>query len=250
MPGVTIKSKREIELMRDAGKLLRDVHNRLGEEIAPGISTLDLDKLGEELIRKTDSIPSFLNYEGYPASVCVSINEEVVHGIPKATRIIKEGDIVSLDIGLIHNGYQSDAARTHAVGKVSDEAAALIKVTEESFFEGIKYAKAGNHLHDISNAIGNYCYERGYGVVRDLVGHGIGREMHEAPQIPNFPQKRRGILLCAGMTLAIEPMINIGGDEVKLLSDGWGCVTKDGSLSSHYENTILITDGEPEILTL
>ncbi len=250
MPGVTIKSKREIELMRDAGKLLRDVHNRLGEEIAPGISTLDLDKLGEELIRKTGSIPSFLNYEGYPASVCVSINEEVVHGIPKATRIIKEGDICSLDIGLIHNGYQSDAARTHAVGEVSKEAAALIKVTEESFFEGIKYAKAGNHLHDISNAIGNYCYSRGYGVVRDLVGHGIGREMHEAPQIPNFPQKRRGILLCAGMTLAIEPMINIGGDEVKFLSDGWGCVTKDGSLSSHYENTILITDGEPEILTL
>lgn len=250
MPGVTIKSKREIELMRDAGKLLRDVHNRLGEEIAPGISTLDLDKLGEELIRKTGSIPSFLNYEGYPASVCVSINEEVVHGIPKANRMIKEGDIVSLDIGLIHNGYQSDAARTHAVGCVSDEAAALIKVTEESFFEGIKYAKAGNHLHDISNAIGNYCYSRGYGVVRDLVGHGIGREMHEAPQIPNFPQKRKGILLCAGMTLAIEPMINIGGDEVKFLDDGWGCVTKDGTLSSHYENTILITDDEPEILTL
>ncbi len=250
MPGVTIKSKREIELMREAGKLLRDVHNRLGEEIAPGISTLDLDKLGEELIRKTDSIPSFLNYEGYPASVCVSINEEVVHGIPKAQRIIEEGDIVSLDIGLIHNGFQSDAARTHAVGKVSKEAAALISVTQESFFEGIKYAKAGNHLHDISNAIGNYCYAKGYGVVRELVGHGIGREMHEAPQIPNFPQKRKGILLCAGMTLAIEPMINIGGDDVKFLSDGWGCVTKDGSLSAHYENTILITDSEPEILTL
>ena len=155
-----------------------------------------------------------------------------------------------MDIGLIHNGYQSDAARTHAVGRISKEAAALISVTEESFFEGIKFAKAGNHLHDISNAIGNYCIDRGYGVVYDLVGHGIGREMHEAPQIPNFPQKRRGILLCAGMTLAIEPMINIGTGDVDFQDDGWGCLTADGSLSAHYENTILITDGEPEILTL
>ena len=250
MAGITIKSAREIELMRDAGKLLRDVHLRLGEEVAPGISTLDLNKLGEELIRKTDSIPSFLNYEGYPASVCISINDEVVHGIPKADRIIKDGDIVSLDIGLIHNGYQSDAARTHAVGNVSQEALDLIKVTEQSFFEGIKFAKAGNHLHDISNAIGNYCIDRGYGVVYDLVGHGIGREMHEPPQIPNFPQKRRGVLLCAGMTLAIEPMINIGRGDVKFMDDGWTCKTEDGSLSAHYENTILITDGEPEILSL
>ena len=168
MAGITIKSKREIDLMRDAGKLLRDVHLRLGEEIAPGITTLDLDKLGEELIRKTDSIPSFLNYEGYPASVCVSINDEVVHGIPTKDRIIQDGDIVSLDIGLIHNGWQSDAARTHAVGNVSEEALALIKVTEESFFEGIKFAVAGNHLHDISNAIGNYCIDRGYGVVYEI----------------------------------------------------------------------------------
>ena len=250
MSGVTIKSKREIELMRDAGKLLAEVHNRLGEEIAPGISTLDLDRLGEELIRKSGSIPSFLNYEGYPASVCVSINDEVVHGIPRADRIIKEGDIVSLDIGLIHNGYQSDAARTHAVGQVSEEALALIKVTEESFFEGIKYAVAGNHLFDISNAIGNYCISRGYGVVRDLVGHGIGREMHEPPQIPNFPQKRKGVLLCAGMTLAIEPMINIGRADVDFSDDGWTVTTADGTLSAHYENTILITEGEPEILSL
>ena len=250
MAGITIKSSREIELMRDAGKILRDVHNRLAEEVKPGISTLDIDRLGEELIRKSDSIPSFLGYEGYPASVCVSINEEVVHGIPKADRIVKEGDIVSLDIGLIHNGYQSDAARTHAVGKVSKEAMDLIKVTEQSFFEGIKQAKAGNHLHDISNAIGNYCIDRGYGVVFDLVGHGIGRELHEPPQVPNFPQRRKGVLLCAGMTLAIEPMINIGRGDVKFLDDGWGCVTEDGSLSAHYENTILITDGEPEILSL
>ncbi len=250
MAGITIKSNREIELMREAGKLLRDVHFRLAEELAPGISTLDIDKLCEELIRKTDSIPSFLNYEGYPASVCVSINDEVVHGIPKADRIIQDGDIVSLDIGLIHNGWQSDAARTHAVGAVSQEALDLIKVTEESFFEGIKYAVAGNHLHDISNAIGNYCIDRGYGVVYDLVGHGIGREMHEPPQIPNFPQKRKGVLLCAGMTLAIEPMINIGRGDVKFMDDGWTCKTEDGSLSAHYENTILVTDGEPEILSL
>ena len=250
MSQVTIKSKREIELMRDAGKLLRDVHNRLGEEIAPGISTKDLDRLGEELIRKTGSIPSFLNYEGYPASVCVSLNDEVVHGIPRDDIIIEDGDIVSLDIGLIHNGYQSDAARTHACGKISDEAAALIKVTEESFFEGMKFARAGNHLHDISNAIGNYCIDRGYGVVRDLTGHGIGTEMHEPPVIPNYPQKRKGILLIAGMTLAVEPMINIGRGDVIFYDDGWTCATEDGSLSSHYENTILITDGDPEILTL
>ena len=165
MSGVTIKSHREIELMRDAGKLLADVHNRLGEEIAPGMTSADLNKLGEELIRKTDSIPSFLGYEGYPASVCVSINDVVVHGIPSKTRVIKDGDIVSLDIGLIHNGYQSDAARTHCVGNVSEEARKLVETTKQSFFEGIKFAKAGNHLHDISNAIGYFLMERGYGIV-------------------------------------------------------------------------------------
>lgn len=250
MSGVTIKSQREIELMRDAGKLLADVHNRLAEEIAPGITTLDLDRLGEELIRKSGSIPSFLGYEGYPASVCVSINEEVVHGIPKADRYINEGDIVSLDIGLIHNGYQSDAARTHAVGKCSQEALDLIKVTEESFFEGIKMARAGNHLYDISAAIGNYCTSRGYGVVRELTGHGIGTEMHEDPAIPNYPQRRKGIKLCAGMTLAIEPMITLGRPDVEFGDDGWRCTTQDGSLSAHYENTILVTDGDAEILSL
>ena len=250
MSGVTIKSQREIELMRDAGKLLADVHNRLAEEIAPGITTLDLDRLGEELIRKSGSIPSFLGYEGYPASVCVSINEEVVHGIPKADRYINEGDIVSLDIGLIHNGYQSDAARTHAVGKCSEEALELIKVTKESFFEGIKMARAGNHLYDISAAIGNYCTSRGYGVVRELTGHGIGTEMHEDPAIPNYPQRRKGIKLCAGMTLAIEPMITLGRPDVEFGDDGWRCTTQDGSLSAHYENTILVTDGDAEILSL
>lgn len=250
MSGVTIKSKREIELMRDAGKLLAEVHLKLAEVVAPGISTLEINRICEEMIRKSGSIPSFLGYEGYPASVCVSINDEVVHGIPKADRFIEDGDIVSLDIGLIHNGYQSDAARTHAVGNVSEEALALIKVTEESFFEGVKQARAGNHLYDISAAIGNYCMDRGYGVVRDLTGHGIGTEMHEDPAIPNFPQRRKGMLLCAGMTLAIEPMINIGRADVVFGDDGWRCTTADGSLSAHYENTILVTDGDAEILSL
>ncbi len=230
--------------------MLADVHARLGEFICPGISTLDIDTLGEKLIRSYGCIPNFLNYNGYPASICVSVNDEVVHGIPRADRILQEGDIVSLDAGLIYKGYHSDAARTYAVGKISEEAARLIAVTRQSFFEGIKAAKAGEHLHDISSAIDDYISGFGYGIVRDLVGHGIGSHLHEDPQIPNFRQKRRGVRLQAGMTLAVEPMINSGGWPVEWLSDGWTVVTKDGSLSAHYENTILITDGEPEILTL
>ncbi len=236
--------------MREAGKILADVHARLGEFVRPGISTLDIDTLGEKLIRGYGCIPNFLNYNGYPASICVSVNDEVVHGIPRADRILQEGDIVSLDAGLIYKGYHSDAARTHAVGEISEEAARLIAVTRQSFFEGIKAAKAGGHLHDISAAIDDYVSGFGYGIVRDLVGHGIGSRLHEDPQIPNFRQKRRGVRLQAGMTLAVEPMINSGGWPVEWLADGWTVVTKDGSLSAHYENTILITDGEPEILTL
>ena len=247
---VTIKTAREIELMREAGRLLEKVHNELAEFIRPGISTLDIDRYGEKLIRSLGCTPNFLNYNGYPASICVSVNDEVVHGIPKKNRILQEGDIVSLDAGLIYKGYHSDAARTHAVGNISPEAQQLIDVTRESFFEGIKYAKAGNHLHDISAAIGNYAGQFGYGVVRDLVGHGIGTHLHEDPQIPNFPQKRRGIRLIPGMTLAIEPMINQGRADVEWLDDDWTVVTQDGSLSAHYENTILITEDEPEILTL
>ena len=247
---VTIKTAREIELMREAGRLLEKVHNELAEFIRPGISTLDIDRFGEKLIRSLGCTPNFLNYNGYPASICVSVNDEVVHGIPKKDRILQEGDIVSLDAGLIYKGYHSDAARTHAVGRISPEAQQLIDVTRQSFFEGIKYAKAGNHLHDISAAIGNYAQQFGYGVVRDLVGHGIGTHLHEDPQIPNFPQKRRGIRLIPGMTLAIEPMINQGRADVAWLDDDWTVVTQDGSLSAHYENTVLITEGEPEILTL
>ena len=247
---VTIKSAREIELMREAGRLLAEVHDELAAFIRPGISTKDIDKLGEKLIRDRGCIPNFLNYHGYPASICVSVNDEVVHGIPNKNRILQDGDIVSLDAGLIYKGYHSDAARTHAVGTISKEAQQLIDVTRQSFFEGIKYAKAGNRLHDISNAIAAYAESFGYGVVRDLVGHGIGTELHEDPQIPNFKQLRRGMKLMPGMTLAIEPMINAGTWEVCWLDDEWTVVSEDGSLSAHYENTVLITDGEPEILTL
>lgn len=247
---VTIKSAREIELMREAGRLLAEVHEELAAFIKPGISTKDIDRLGEKLIRDRGCIPNFLNYNGYPASICVSVNDEVVHGIPNKHHILKEGDIVSLDAGLIYKGYHSDAARTHGVGKISEEAQRLIDVTRQSFFEGIKYAKAGNRLHDISNTIGAYAESFGYGVVRDLVGHGIGTALHEDPQIPNFKQLRRGIKLMPGMTLAIEPMINAGTWEVCWMDDDWTVVTEDGALSAHYENTVLITDGEPEILTL
>lgn len=247
---VSIKSAREIELMREAGKRLAHVHQELGNAIRPGMSTLEVDALGEKLIRDCGCIPNFLHYNGYPASICVSVNDEVVHGIPKKDRYLKEGDIVSLDAGLIYKGYHSDAARTHAVGKVSEEAMKLMEVTKQSFFEGIKLAKEGNHLFDISAAIDSYVSGFGYGIVRDLVGHGIGTALHEDPQIPNFSQKRKGVRLQAGMTLAIEPMVNAGTWQVNFLRDGWTVVTKDGSLSAHYENTILVTDGEPEILTM
>ena len=247
---VSIKSQSEIALMREAGKILAKVHEELKDAIRPGMSTLDIDRLGEKIIRGYGCIPSFLNYNGYPASICVSVNDEVVHGIPHKDMILCEGDIVSLDAGVIYKGYHADAARTYGVGKISDEAAKLIEVTQQSFFEGIKMAKDGNHLHDISNAIADYCESFGYGVVRDLVGHGIGKNLHEDPQIPNFRQRRRGIKLQKGMTLAIEPMVNAGTYEVAWLDDDWTVVSEDGSLSAHYENTVLITDGEPEILTI
>ena len=247
---VSIKSEREIELMRQAGKILAKVHEELGQAIRPGISTWEINQLGEKLIRQYDCIPNFLNYHGYPASVCVSVNEEVVHGIPKKDVILKEGDIVSLDAGLIYKGYHSDAARTHFVGQVSPEVKKLVEETRNSFFEGIKKAYAGNHLYDISNAIDAYISQFGYGIVRDLVGHGIGTELHEDPQIPNFRQSRRGLKLQPGMTLAIEPMINMGRADVDWMDDDWTVVAQDRLPSAHYENTILITDGEPEILTM
>ena len=236
--------------MREAGKMLEEVHNKLADFVKPGISTLEIYQFGEKAIRDLGCVPNFLNYNGYPASICVSVNDEVVHGIPSKDRILQDGDIVSLDAGLIHEGYHSDAARTHAVGNISEEAKSLIEVTKQSFFEGIKYAKAGHHLNEIGAAIGDYAESFGYGVVEELCGHGIGRSLHEDPEIPNFRQKRRGIKLVPGMTLAVEPMINMGRKDVYWKDDDWTVATEDGQYSAHYENTILITDGEPEILTL
>ena len=247
---VTIKSPREIERMRKAGEILARTHDELAKHLKPGMSTLEIDRIGEEIIRGYGCIPSFKNYNGYPASICVSVNDEVVHGIPHPEHVIEEGDIVSLDAGVIYEGYHSDAARTWGIGTIAPEAQRLIDVTRQSFFEGIRFARAGNHLNDISAAIQKYAESFGYGVVRDLVGHGIGSHLHEDPEVPNFARKRKGILLRPGMTLAIEPMINAGSPEVVWLDDDWTVVTEDGSLSAHYENTVLITDGEPEILSL
>ena len=247
---VTVKSQDEINRMRDAGKILAEVHEKLEEIIKPGITTLEIDRKGEEFIRNAGCIPSFKGYEGYPASICVSINDEVVHGIPTDEHVLFEGDIVSLDAGVIYKEYQSDAARTHGVGKISEEDQKLIDVTKESFFRGIQFARAGRHLYEISSAIQKYVESNGFSIVRALVGHGIGREMHEDPQIPNFKPIGRGIKLCPGMTLAIEPMVNAGKRDIWILEDDWTVVTRDGSKAAHYENTILITDGDPEILSL
>lgn len=247
---VTIKSDREIELMREAGKILAEVHMEIKEHIKPGVSTFEINELAEASIRRYNCIPSFLGYQGFPASVCISVNDQVVHGIPSKDKILIDGDIVSIDAGVIYKEYQSDAARTWPVGKVSDDAKKIIEVTEQSFFEGIKHAKSGNHLHEIGAAIQRHVEANGLSVVRDLVGHGIGKEMHEAPQIPNFKQKNRGIRLLPGMTLAIEPMVNFGRYDVVWEDDNWTVVTRDGSLSAHYENTVLITEDEPEILSL
>ncbi|RHS70828.1 type I methionyl aminopeptidase [Clostridium sp. AM43-3BH] len=247
---VTIKSPREIELMREAGRILAKTHEELAKNLRPGMSTWDIDHMGEEIIRSYGCIPSFKNYNGYPASICVSVNDEVVHGIPHKEHFLDEGDIVSLDAGVIYKGYHSDAARTYGIGEIDDDAKKLIEVTRQSFFEGIKFAKAGNHLNDISAAIQKYAESFGFGVVRDLVGHGIGSHLHEDPEIPNFARKRKGILLQPGMTLAIEPMITEGSYEVVWLDDDWTVMTEDGGWATHYENTILITENEPEILSL
>lgn len=246
---ITIKSAREIELMTEAGEILQQVHRVLKNSIQVGMTTKELDEICEKTIREHNCIPSFLNYHGYPASVCISVNEEVVHGIPTRKRKFQDGDVVGLDIGVIHKGYHSDAARTYVIGNGTQEAKDLVRITEESFFEGMKYAKAGCHLFDISAAIHDHAKKHGYGVVRELTGHGIGTELHEDPSIPNFKQLRRGPKLRAGMTLAIEPMINVGTEKVDFLDDGWTVVTSDRKLSSHYENTVLITDGEPVLLT-
>ena len=246
---IIIKSHREIELMKEAGRILAITHEEIRKIIKPGISTYDIDKLGEEVIRSYGCVPSFLNYNGYPASICTSVNDEVVHGIPSKDRILQEGDIISLDAGVIYKGYHSDSARTYPVGKVSEKAERLMKVTKESFFEGLKMCRDGNHVNDISKAVFDYITARGYSAVRDLVGHGVGASLHEAPEVPNYTRPRKGPKLKAGMTIAVEAMINIGTYEVEWLDDDWTVVTADGELSSHYENTILITEGDPVILS-
>ncbi|MBQ4220148.1 methionyl aminopeptidase [Butyrivibrio hungatei] len=247
---ISIKTDEEINLMRQSGHLLAKVHEELHAALRPGISTLELDEIGERTIRALGGIPNCKDYEGFPASVCISVNNEVVHGIPSSERILQEGDIVSFDTGLIYKGYHSDAARTWGVGKISDEAQKLIDVTRESFFEGIKKAKAGNRLHDISAAIDKYIRPHGYGIVRELTGHGIGTSLHEDPMVPNYRKLTRGVKLQKGMTICVEPMITMGSRKIGWLEDDWTVVTLDGSLAAHYENTIAITDGEPEILTV
>ena len=247
---IIIKSDEEIDLMRISGKVTAFILKELESFIKPGISTADIDRFVETTIRDNGMIPTFKGYGGFPASACVSINEEVVHGIPSKKRILKEGDIVSVDVGSTYKGYVSDAARTYAVGEISDVAKKLIKATRDSFFAGLEFCKVGYRLSDISHAIQKKAEEEGFSVIRDFVGHGVGQNMHEEPQIPNYGRPGRGPRLAKGMVFAIEPMICEGGYEVQTLSNDWTVVTLDGKLSAHYENTVVINDGEPELLTL
>ena len=247
---IIIKSDQEVDLMRESGKVTGFILKELENFIKPGISTADINGFVEDTIRKNGMIPTFKGYCGFPASACVSINEEVVHGIPDKKRILKEGDIVSVDVGSTYKGYVSDAARTYPVGKVSDIAQKLMDATRDSFFAGLEFCKVGYRLSDISHAIQVKAESEGFSVIRDFVGHGVGQEMHEEPQIPNYGKAGRGPRLAKGMVFAIEPMICEGGYDVRTLSNDWTGVTLDGKLSAHYENTVVITDGEPELLTL
>lgn len=245
-----IKTASEIERMSESNRRIGIVLDYLQAVIRPGISTMEIDRQCTAKIRELGGEPNFLGYEGYPASVCVSINDEIVHGIPKEDRFLREGDIVSLDTGMTYQGWNSDAARTFPVGKIGTEARKLIDATRESFFRGFRMAGPGNHLNDISRAIGDYALSLGYGVVRDLCGHGIGRDMHEDPDVMNIAQQKEGMLLVPGITLAIEPMLTTGTDQICRMDDGWTVKTADGSLAAHYENTILITEDGARILSL
>ena len=247
---ITIKNSAQIEKMRVAGAALHEVLTQLKEKIEPGITTKELDRIAEKLIRSFGAVPSFLNYEGYPASICTSVDSQVVHGIPSQETVLREGQILSIDAGLILDCWQSDSALTVGVGAISDEAQRLIDVTQQSFFAALEVAREGNRISDIGHAVQQYVEERGFSAVRDLCGHGIGREMHEEPSVPNFGVPGHGVRLRKGMTICIEPMIAAGDYHVRTLRDGWTVVTRDGSLCSHYEHTILITDGEPELLSL
>ncbi|WP_022850597.1 type I methionyl aminopeptidase [Limisalsivibrio acetivorans] len=246
---VILKSRNEIEQMKVPCGIVFEVLDSLREFIKPGITTKDIDKFAEDIIHSRSAVPSFKNYRGFPASVCSSVNEVVVHGIP-GNRALEEGDIVTVDVGAYKNGFHGDAARTYPVGVISEETERLIVVTEKSFHDGIRNAKVGNRLGDISHAVQKTVEENGFGVVRDFFGHGIGREMHEEPTIPNFGRPNRGVRLRSGMVIAVEPMVTAGSYEIRTLSDGWTAVTADGSLAAHYENTVAITDNGPEILTI
>lgn len=246
---IKIKSRLEIDKMRTAGKILAETFLALEEHIKPGITTYELDNIAKKFIKSNNALCSFKNYNGYPANICTSVNEQVVHGIPSKSVILKDGDIVSVDIGVLYQGFHGDSARTFAVGKISDEAQRLIDVTKESFYRGFEKATTDNRLFDISAAIQGYAEENGFSVVRKLVGHGVGSALHEDPEVPNFGTAGKGVRLLPGMTLAIEPMINMGTYDVDTLSDGWTVVTADGKLSAHYEHSVLITNNGPEILT-
>ena len=248
MNAITIKSQREIEIMRQAGRITAAARSLAREMVTPGITTAQIDREVRHFIEKSGAVPTFLGYGGYPASVCLSVNEEVIHGIP-GKRVLKEGDIVSVDVGATYKGFVGDCAGTYVAGEASPEAKRLIEVTRQSFFEGIKFARVGCRLGDISHAVQEYVEKNGFGIVRDYVGHGVGSVMHEAPEVPNYGAAGRGPRLLKGMTIAVEPMVTQGTWEVRVLKDGWTVVTKDGKLAAHYENTIAITDGEPEILT-
>ena len=247
---IVIKSKNEIAIQREAGRIVAEAHQALRAKIKPGITTAELDAIAYEIITKRGATPSFKGYRGFPASICSSINEEVVHGIPSKKRVLQEGDIIAIDVGATLNGFVGDAAFTVGVGRVSDTAQRLIEATEGALMAGIAQARAGNHLDDVSGAVQDYAEARGFSVVREYVGHGVGRAMHEEPQIPNYRQGKRGPQLKAGMTLAIEPMINEGVWQTRTLRDKWTVVTQDGKLSAHFEHSIAVTEGEPEILTI
>lgn len=247
---ITIKNQNDIAAMRIAGRITKQALNLVGRHIKPGVTTRELDQIAYDYIRSQGAMPSFLNYNGFPASICASRNDEVVHGIPSKKTVLQDGDIISIDVGAYKGGFHGDCAKTFFVGQVSEEAKRLVAATRQSFYEGIQFARAGNRIGDISFAIQRYIEEMGYSIVRDLVGHGIGSHMHEDPSVPNFGRQGRGPRLVPGMTLAIEPMVNAGNFEVRVMDDDWTVKTLDGSLSAHYENTILITGGEPEILTV
>ena len=246
---IVLKSSRELELMKEACQISAEALLVAGEAVKPGVSTKEIDEIAYKFIKKHGATPNFLNYGGFPATACISINDEVIHGIPKADRILKEGDIVSIDLGAAKNGYNGDNAARFACCTCSDEAKPLMDVTRESLYKGIEQAIPGNRIGDIGHAVQEYCEERGFGVVRDFVGHGVGTKLHEEPSVPNFGHAGRGIRLLPGMTLAIEPMINLGTYKVKQLSDGWTVKTADGKLAAHFEHTIAITPNGPVILT-